>query len=81
MGLGLSNPTHIALVVVAILLLFGARRLPEVGRSLGLGLREFKDSLTGSDASRRAAVTAGEGPATLRSTAADPADADREPRA
>ena len=51
MGLGLSNPTHIALIVVVLVLLFGAKRLPEVGRSLGAGLREFKDSVSGSSES------------------------------
>ena len=45
---GLSNPTHIILLLVIALLLFGARRLPEIGRSLGLGMREFKDSVSGN---------------------------------
>jgi sec-independent protein translocase protein TatA len=45
--LGLDNPLHIAVVVVVLLLLFGARRLPEIGQSLGTGLREFKRSVTG----------------------------------
>ena len=38
------------LIVVAVLLmLFGAKRLPEMGRSLGKGMREFKDSVSGMD--------------------------------
>jgi sec-independent protein translocase protein TatA len=41
--------TEIIIVLVIVLLLFGARRLPEVGRSLGQGMREFKDSVTGKD--------------------------------
>ena len=45
--MGLDNPLHIAFLVVILLLLFGARRLPEIGRSLGTGMREFKDSITG----------------------------------
>jgi sec-independent protein translocase protein TatA len=45
--MGLDNPLHIAFLVVILLLLFGARRLPEIGRSLGSGLREFKQSVTG----------------------------------
>jgi sec-independent protein translocase protein TatA len=32
------------------LLLFGAKRLPEIGKSMGKGMREFKDSLAGKDA-------------------------------
>jgi sec-independent protein translocase protein TatA len=44
--MGLDNPIHIALVLVVLLLVFGAKRLPEMGRSLGSGLRGFKDSLS-----------------------------------
>jgi sec-independent protein translocase protein TatA len=47
---GLENPVHILLLLVVLLLLFGARRLPELGRSLGTGLREFKTSLTAGPA-------------------------------
>jgi sec-independent protein translocase protein TatA len=46
--MGLDNPLHIAFLVVILLLVFGAKRLPEIGRSLGSGMREFKDSITGS---------------------------------
>jgi sec-independent protein translocase protein TatA len=46
---GWTSPTHIVLVLLLALLLFGARRLPEIGRSLGSGMREFKDSVSGSD--------------------------------
>lgn len=45
--MGLDNPLHIAFLLVILLLVFGARRLPEIGRSLGEGMRGFKDSLTG----------------------------------
>lgn len=44
---GLESPFHLILIVLALLLLFGAKRLPEMGRSLGRGLREFKDSVSG----------------------------------
>ena len=44
--MGLDNPLHIAFLVVILLLVFGAKRLPEIGRSLGSGMREFKDSVT-----------------------------------
>jgi sec-independent protein translocase protein TatA len=47
--MGLDNPLHIALLALIVLLIFGARRLPEIGRSLGTGMREFKDSVTGAD--------------------------------
>lgn len=42
-----SNPVHIAVLLLIALLLFGGKRLPEIGRSLGTGMREFKDSISG----------------------------------
>jgi len=45
--MGLDNPVHIAFVLVLLLLIFGAKRLPEMGQSLGAGLRGFKESLSG----------------------------------
>ena len=45
--MGLDNPLHIAFLVVILLLVFGAKRLPEIGRSLGGGMREFKQGITG----------------------------------
>jgi sec-independent protein translocase protein TatA len=50
MGSSLVSPTHLILLALACLLLFGAKRLPEIGRSLGAGMREFKTSVTGDDA-------------------------------
>jgi sec-independent protein translocase protein TatA len=44
---GWTSPTHMVLLLLIALLLFGAKRLPEIGRSLGSGMREFKDSVTG----------------------------------
>ena len=45
---GLTQPSHIIIILLLALLLFGAKRLPEIGRSLGSGMREFKDSVTGN---------------------------------
>ena len=44
--IGLTSPTHLALLLLIALLLFGAKRVPEIGRSLGSGMREFKESIT-----------------------------------
>ena len=44
------GPMEIILLLGLALLLFGAKRLPEIGRSLGSGMREFKDSVTGDRA-------------------------------
>lgn len=41
-------PELIVLLIV-VLLVFGPKRLPEMGRSLGRGMREFKDSVSGND--------------------------------
>ena len=41
------GPLELAVVLVIALLVLGPKRLPEVGRSLGNGIREFKDSLSG----------------------------------
>jgi sec-independent protein translocase protein TatA len=48
--MGLDNPLHILILLVVVLLVFGAKRLPEIGRSLGDGMRGFKDSLSGAPA-------------------------------
>jgi len=45
--MGLDNPIHIAFLLIVLLLVFGARRLPEMGRSLGSGMRGFKAALSG----------------------------------
>jgi sec-independent protein translocase protein TatA len=45
---GLTQPWHIVLILLIALLLFGGKRLPEIGRSLGSGMREFKDSISGN---------------------------------
>jgi sec-independent protein translocase protein TatA len=40
---------ELVLILLVLLLVFGAKRLPEMGRSLGKGMREFKESVTGMD--------------------------------
>jgi sec-independent protein translocase protein TatA len=45
--MGLDNPIHIAFLLILLLLVFGAKRLPEMGRSLGDGMRGFKDAIGG----------------------------------
>ena len=43
------GPTELIIVLVIALLVLGPKRLPEVGRSIGRGMREFKDSISGVD--------------------------------
>jgi sec-independent protein translocase protein TatA len=56
------GPLELIIVLVIVLVVFGPKRLPDLGRSLGSGMREFKDSITGGsksdDDDEPAAVTA-----------------------
>lgn len=45
MGAGLMNPVHLAFIAVFALIFLGPKKLPELARSLGSGMREFRDSL------------------------------------
>jgi sec-independent protein translocase protein TatA len=49
---------EIIIILVVLLLLFGAKRLPEMGRSLGKGMREFKDAVTTSEPETKEVTTA-----------------------
>ena len=44
------GPLELAIVGIIALVMFGPRRLPELGKSLGAGMREFKDSVSGKEA-------------------------------
>jgi sec-independent protein translocase protein TatA len=73
--LGLDNPVHILFLLVLLLLVFGAKRLPEMGRSLGTGLRGFKESLSGDPAQPAALeqrATAGHSDAAVPAAAGEP---------
>ena len=82
--MGLDNPLHIAFLVVILLLVFGARRLPEIGRSLGSGMREFKSSVTGESNPAQPTLAAGapeqQAPAQAQAPAA-PAQPEPQPAA
>jgi sec-independent protein translocase protein TatA len=44
---GLESPLHLLVLGVIVAILFGPKRLPELGRSLGTGIRQFRDALGG----------------------------------
>jgi sec-independent protein translocase protein TatA len=48
---GFESPFHLLIIAVVVLLLFGAKRMPEMGRSLGSGMREFRDGVMGREPS------------------------------
>jgi sec-independent protein translocase protein TatA len=86
--MGLDNPLHIAFLVVILLLVFGARRLPEIGRSLGGGMREFKDSISGeskqpglTQTAQQSPVAQPQAPVAQPQPVAQPAAAPPEPAA
>jgi sec-independent protein translocase protein TatA len=66
------GPLELLIVLGLVLLIFGPKRLPGLGRQLGAGMREFKDSITGKSDDDEDAIEAGDdsGAATRRETAA-----------
>jgi sec-independent protein translocase protein TatA len=67
------GPVEIIIVVVILLLVFGTKRLPEAGRNLGKGMREFKESVTGKDSEQLSATP----PPTPAATPAPPHEAEQ----
>jgi sec-independent protein translocase protein TatA len=73
---GWISPWELLILLAVVLLVFGPKRLPEMGRSLGKGLREFKDSVSGKDdddRDRRAEL-----PVETQDTKADDAPRERQ---
>jgi sec-independent protein translocase protein TatA len=74
------GPLEIGLILVIVLVVFGPKRLPDLGRSLGSGMREFKDSITGNskddDENSKLTASTAEEP----DVAATPDDAVSRPR-
>jgi len=68
------GPLEIIVLLIIVLVIFGPKRLPDLGRSLGRGMREFKDSVTGKDREREqleASEETAEKPKPTASTAGD----------
>ena len=75
------GPLELVLILLVVLLLFGAKRLPELGRSLGSGMREFKDSVTGKDEKpNRTELESGETPQSTPTNAQAETPVEAEPR-
>ena len=56
MGFGPIGLPQILIILLIVLLIFGAKRLPEIGASLGKGIRSFKSSVTGEEESNQTTV-------------------------
>jgi sec-independent protein translocase protein TatA len=57
---GLASPSHLVIVLVVVLLLFGAKRIPELAKGLGTGVKELREGLTaGEDATEAGAHESG----------------------
>jgi sec-independent protein translocase protein TatA len=67
---GLLQPTHLILILVIALVVLGPKRIPEAGRALGLGLKEFKSSI-GDEEHRQLSAQA----ATVHDETSQPGDA------
>jgi sec-independent protein translocase protein TatA len=68
------SPLEIALIALILVLLFSAKRIPEMGRYLGRGMREFKEAITESDKDAPERIETPEA-IDLSSTGATPLDA------
>jgi sec-independent protein translocase protein TatA len=49
---GLASPSHLIIVLVIIFLLFGAKRIPELAKGLGTGIKEFREGVSVNDDSK-----------------------------
>ncbi len=67
------GPLEIIIVLVVVLLIFGPKRLPQLGRSLGGGMREFKDSVTGKSKDHDELDTADAKPEPVHAEPSEPA--------
>jgi sec-independent protein translocase protein TatA len=72
---------EILILLVIVLLIFGPKKLPELGRSLGRGMREFKDSITGKDDDKQLEERNVEQAAPVAPVTTTPTTADEEARA
>jgi sec-independent protein translocase protein TatA len=47
--MSMPGPLEVVVILLVVLLLFGAKKLPEIGRALGEGIKEFKKAIQGKD--------------------------------
>jgi sec-independent protein translocase protein TatA len=69
---------ELVLILLVLLLVFGAKRLPEMGRSLGKGMREFKDAVTSDERSAPPPAELPAAPSEPTRSETEPAEPERE---
>src|SRR4028119_157972 len=58
---GLASPSHLVIVLVVVLLLFGAKRIPELAKGLGTGVKELREGISSGEDGNAGARGGGEG--------------------
>lgn len=79
--MGPLGPTELIIILAIVLVLFGAKRLPDLGKSLGSGMREFKDAVSSKDDDKGSARGLEQGPTPAQTSQAQREDAPAQPRA
>ncbi len=72
------GPLEIGIVLLIVLVIFGPKRLPDLGRSLGSGMKEFKDSVTGDSKNDDKELPASEKAEPVRTEKSDATPASRQ---
>jgi len=63
---GIASPSHLIIVLVLVLLLFGTKRIPELAKGLGTGLKELREGVSAGDGTEAEASEGGEAPGGTR---------------
>jgi sec-independent protein translocase protein TatA len=58
---GLASPSHLIIVLVVVLLLFGAKRIPELAKGLGTGVKELREGISSGEDANAGAPDRGKG--------------------
>ena len=78
---GLASPTHLIIVLALVLLLFGTKRIPELAKGLGTGIKELREGIsTGAEAEAEALESEEAGSGTRTGSMGEPVGARAEQR-
>jgi sec-independent protein translocase protein TatA len=68
---GLESPSHLILVLAIVLLIFGAKRIPELAKGLGSGIKEFRDGISTGESTEAEASESEQARSGVRAEAGD----------